>query len=71
METFTEMTETFKISKLLKNGGNTSKEAKEKLNEIVTLVDAYVLAVLKHNCVGREITENDVKEVFRTLGLQE
>lgn len=70
MLTFAELTEAFKIAKLLKDGGNTSKEAKMKLNEIVTLVNAYALTILKETCKGREITEEDVKKVFKTLETQ-
>lgn len=67
MTTFTELTETFKITKLLKDKGNTTKEAKETLNEAVTLVNSYVLTLLKETCKNKEIKVEDVENVFNTL----
>lgn len=68
---FEELTETFKITKLLKDKPNTTKETKEKLNEIVSLTNAYVVAILNEISKGNEIKEEDVEKVFRTLQSQQ
>lgn len=64
---FNELTETFKITKLLKDKPNTAKETKEKLNEIVSLSNAYVIAILSEISKENEIKEEDIEKVFKTL----
>jgi hypothetical protein len=67
MVKFSDFTESYKINKLLKDKAHTTKECKEKLNEMTTLVSTYVLTILSETCKDKEIDETEIKKVFKSL----
>lgn len=70
MATFTELTKTIRIGKLLENT-LTSKDTKEVLNELSYLANAYVLTIIKDQSDGRNIGAEEIKEIFNTLKKQQ
>lgn len=67
MTKFSDLTGTFKISRLLKDKMASSKEAKETLNELSVLANVYAITVLSELHKDCEVTEDDVKKVFDSL----
>lgn len=67
MTKFCELTETYKLGKLLKDRAPTAKETKEKLNEISTLVITYALTVLSETCKDKNIENEDIEKIFKSL----
>lgn len=67
MPSFKDTTEAFKIAKLLKNKSTTSKEAKERLNEMVTVINGYALAVLSEECKEGKNIEETIEKIFKTI----
>jgi len=70
MATFTELTKTIRIGKLLENT-LTSKDTKEALNELSYLTNTYVLTVIKDQSDNGNIGAEEVREVFNTLKKQQ
>ncbi|KAM0680819.1 hypothetical protein GINT2_001093 [Glugoides intestinalis] len=71
MATLQELTESIKITKLLKEGPVTSKEVKEKLSEIVVIINAYILTALSEISKDAQVSEEIIQKVFKTLDKDE
>lgn len=67
MPSLQELKESIKITKLLKEGLTTSKDAKERLSEVAVIINAYVLTVLSEISNDAQITEENIQHVFKTL----
>ena len=62
-----EMNEKYKLTKLQIERTNTSKDAKETLNELNLYINAYVLTIIK-NCKDiKNLTKEDVDDVYKSL----
>jgi hypothetical protein len=67
MTKFQDLTENYKLGKLLKERASTSKETKEKLNEMSTYLTTYALSVLSETCKDKKVERQDIEKVFRSL----
>ncbi|OQS54519.1 hypothetical protein EHP00_26 [Ecytonucleospora hepatopenaei] len=60
-----ELNETYKLGKLFVDKIPTTKEAKDKLNELSLYINSYVVTILKKQ--NKEITKEAIDKIFKTL----
>lgn len=60
-----ELNEKYKLGRLFVDKIPTTKEAKDKLNELSLYINAYVVTVLKRS--GKKVTKEEIDKIFSTL----